>query len=126
MSLANHESFLAGEDLSSWQYKGVKLSSTEGEVLKCDAAGDIELCYGVLQDKPESGEEALVATDGATVYVMASAAVAIGAFVKVDANGKFLTSSADQENASGVALSAASADGDLFRVKLGRFERSTA
>ena len=51
------ETFIAGEDLSSSQYKFVKMSGNM-KVIECDALTDIPI--GVLQDKPKNGNPALV------------------------------------------------------------------
>ncbi len=53
----------AGADLSSSQYKFVKLSAA-GTVVACDGATDRPI--GVLQNKPTSGQAATVVTIGVT------------------------------------------------------------
>lgn len=56
----------AGADLSSSQFTWVKLDSS-GDVVECAAVGDAP--YGVLQNNPESGEEAVVCLLGVTKVV---------------------------------------------------------
>jgi hypothetical protein len=56
-------SFKAGEDLSSAQFKFVKLDSS-GEVVACTAVTDIPI--GVLQNTPTDGQIAQVAVSGGT------------------------------------------------------------
>lgn len=61
-NIFNPVSFEAGEDLSGQQYRHVKLN-TSGQVVMPEAITDV--CIGVLQNKPESGQEARVALVGA-------------------------------------------------------------
>ena len=71
---------VAGGDLSSSQYKFVKMSADNTCVI-CAAATDVPI--GVLQNSPESGEEASVTVIGGTKLV-SSAAIAAG--VKIGTN----------------------------------------
>jgi hypothetical protein len=91
-------------DFSANQYKIVKLAAG---VVALAGAGEAGL--GVLQNKPADG-----GTGGRTASVMAygvsrvlsGAAVAVGAYVTADANGKAVTATTGQ-NATGIALEAA-------------------
>lgn len=85
-------SYIAAEDLSSSQYKFVKLD-TAGKVAACTARG--EKSIGILQNKPKSGEVAQVRVAGVS-KVQADAAID---------EGDFLTTSADAQ-ASVVAAAA--------------------
>jgi len=80
--------FLAGADLSSHQYKFVKLSaasdSTKGRVI---LAGAGEAVIGVLMNKPTSGQDATVQVYG-IAKVMAGGAITVNSRVAPDANGK--------------------------------------
>jgi hypothetical protein len=59
----------AGADLSSHQYKFVKLNSS-GQVVICAAATDKP--YGILQNKPTSGQAAEVMKNGLSKMIMAA------------------------------------------------------
>lgn len=84
------ETFLAGADLSSDQYKFVKqTTAAEPTVEKCDTDG--EFAIGVLQNKPTSGQAAEVACYGRTKVVVASGeTIAPGDFVGTN-NAGFAT-----------------------------------
>lgn len=104
----------AGEDLSSKQFYIVQL----------DASGDVEvgegatdLLVGVLQNKPESGQAATYRFGG-TTKVVASAAIAIGAWVTSTAAGKAVTTTTDGDVVVGRALEAAAADGDIIEIQM--------
>jgi hypothetical protein len=69
----------AGADLTTHQYKWVKLNSS-GDVVLCDTDGEIAL--GVLQNVPESGEAASVRIQGVSKLVIAaSEALTAGDYV---------------------------------------------
>lgn len=78
---------IADVDLNTKQYYCLQRTST-GTMAVASAAG--AAIAGVLQDKPKAGEEACVADAGDTPAV-AAAAIASGAPLMVDANGKVLT-----------------------------------
>ena len=75
---------IAGADLSAKQYYFVKMSADNTCVL-CSAATDAPI--GVLQNSPESGEEASVLVIGGTKLV-ASAAIAAGIKIGTASTGK--------------------------------------
>ena len=76
----------AGADLSAAtnQYKFVKLDSS-GDVILCAAATDIP--YGVLQDKPKSGDTATVMLVGIS-KVQGDADLAKGDLIGTSADGQ--------------------------------------
>lgn len=76
---------VAGADLSSHQYKFVKLNSS-GQVVICAAAADKP--YGILQDKPASGVGASVMCNGISKVIMAAGNTQ-GNVGGTDANGLF-------------------------------------
>lgn len=79
------ESYEAGADLSTHQFKFVKLSA-DRKVIICAAATDVPV--GVLQNKPDaSGKEALVMVAGRT-KVNSDAALTIGAQIGTAADGQ--------------------------------------
>jgi len=72
-------SFVAEEDLSSYQYHFVVLSSTEDYVRLPDATAEVSI--GILQNAPESGEAAAVRVSGFS-KANAAEALTINDFVK--------------------------------------------
>lgn len=89
--------FTAGADLSSDQYKFVKLStSTAKTVSRASVAG--EACIGVLQNKPTSGQDAVALCLGVT---------------KVKAGGSFNPGVAITTDANGLAVAATGSDAIL-------------
>ena len=107
-------SLVAGGDLSSSQYRFVKLNSS-GQVIAVAAATDRPI--GVLQNNPASGAVAEVLISGGTKLVL-SGTVTEGAIVSPSANGtavaivagtdttKYICGSALTEGASGEIITA--------------------
>ncbi len=121
-------SLVAAADLSASQYRFVKVDANGKAALA--AAG--ENAIGVLQDKPVAGQTATVRLYGIS-KVMAGAAIAKGAAVASDANGKAKTAVSARTDTSdagaandpligsyavGIALQAAAADGEIIPVAL--------
>ena len=107
------ESFIAGEDLSSKQYYFVELKA-DRKVELVDAATDIPI--GVLQNKPKSGEEALVMVAGRTKLV-AQAAIAVGNAIGPHSNGKTVAKTIGTDTThytAGIALEAAAAADNII------------
>jgi hypothetical protein len=103
---------VAAADLSSGQYKFVKLDNT-GKAVLCSGATDKPI--GVLQNAPISGQEAEVLVAGGT-KVVAGGTVSIGNVVGTGASatGVALTVSTDATKyVVGTALSGA-ASGEVF------------
>ncbi len=104
---------IAGADLSSSQYKFVKMSADNTCVI-CAAATDVPI--GVLQNDPASGEEASVTVIGGT-KLTASAAIAAGIKIGTNNAGKAdakIAGTDTTEYTVGQVLSASGADGDLL------------
>lgn len=117
MSVQNRSferSHTAGEDLSAKQYFIVQLAA-DGEVEVAEGATD--LIVGVLQNKPESGEQAVYRFLG-TTKVKAGGAISVGDWVTTDASGEAVATTTDGNIVIGRALEAAD-DGDVFEVQLG-------
>jgi hypothetical protein len=89
MQSRDTRTFIAGEDLSSAQFKFVTLES-DGQVDLADAAG--ENCIGVLINDPAAAEAATVVMSG-KVMVTAGGTIAAGASVATDASGDAVTAS---------------------------------
>ncbi|HEY6965895.1 MAG TPA: hypothetical protein VI229_00375 [Burkholderiales bacterium] len=95
-------SLIASGDLSTKQFKGVKID-TNGEVA---VAGLGEMCIGVLQNKPDArGREASVAVFGVSKMVVGTAGVTRGLPVGVDANGDAINGEKGQVDTDGNAQS---------------------
>ena len=112
MQSRDTRTFIAGEDLSSAQFKFVTLES-DGQVDLADAAG--ERAIGVLLNEPTSGKAATVAMTG-KVMVVAGAAVTAGAALQTDASGDAITA-ASGDYVMGYALEDA-VDGQVFAIEL--------
>ena len=112
MQSRDTRTFIAGEDLSSAQFKFVTLES-DGQVDLADAAG--ENAIGVLLNDPAAGEAATVAISG-KVMVTSGGTIAAGAKIQTDASGDALTAAAG-DVVLGYALEAA-VDGQVFAIEL--------
>ena len=80
----NTRTFVAGEDLSTAQFKFVTLEA-DGQVDLADSAG--ENCIGVLRPEGAAGAAVAVLVDG-PVIVEAGGTVTNGAAVATDATGR--------------------------------------
>jgi len=112
MQSRDTRTFIAGEDLSSAQFKFVTLES-DGQIDLADAAG--ENAIGVLLNDPAAGEAATVAISG-KVMVTSGGTIAAGAKIQTDASGDALTAAAG-DVVLGYALEAA-VDGQVFAIEL--------
>lgn len=68
--------FIAGEDLTEKQYYLVQFTSTEGTIELHDTAN--KYAMGVLRNKPDTGETAVVRVLGVTEMAMEAGGVAYG------------------------------------------------
>lgn len=103
----------AGADLSAKQYYFVKVN-TSGEAVLCAAATDRPI--GVLQNTPESGEEASVLVVGGT-KVVSSASIDEGALIGTASTGKAdakVPGTDTTEYAVGTVILAAGADNEIL------------
>lgn len=112
MQSRDTRTFIAGEDLSSAQFKFVTLEA-DGQVDLADAAG--ERAIGVLLNEPTAGKAATVAMTG-KVMVVAGASVTAGAALQTDASGDAITA-ASGDYVMGYALEDA-VDGQVFAIEL--------
>jgi autotransporter translocation and assembly factor TamB len=112
MQSRDTRTFIAGEDLSSSQFKFVTLEA-DGQVDLADSAG--ERALGVLLNKPTSGKAATVAMTG-KVMIEAGASVTAGDQLQTDANGDAITA-ASGDVVMGYALEDA-VDGQIFAMEL--------
>lgn len=109
----------AGADLRTKQYYIVE-EATTGKVTVCDNAGDVG--FGVLQNDPNTGEEAVVRIAAGSYSKVVSdgsgTAIAIGDKVGTDGNGKAIKKTTDKDWILGFAEGASSADGTIITVRL--------
>ena len=110
------DSFAAGADLRTAQWKGVTLSGLNTVILQ----GASGLCLGVLQNKPNTGESACVMQSGRTpVYANGSGtAIAVGDMVGPDTTGIFVKKAAAAANIVGIAQEACTVNGGIISVTL--------
>jgi hypothetical protein len=104
---------VAGGDLSTKQYYFVKINSS-GEAVICSGATDRPI--GVLQNNPESGEEAAIVVVGGT-KVVSSASIDEGALIGTSAAGKAdakLPGTDTTEYAVGTVILSAGADDEIL------------
>jgi len=112
MQSRDTRTFIAGEDLSSAQFKFVTLES-DGQVDLADAAG--ENCIGVLINDPAAAEAATVVMSG-KVMVTAGGTIAAGASVATDASGDAVTAAAT--NIIMGYATEAGVDGQIIAIEL--------
>lgn len=110
------DSKVASADLSAKQFYAVKLHSTEGQVALGAAVTDV--VYGILQDKPKSGESGRVRCLGISKAIVDgnAAAIAIGDRLGSDANGKLVKAHTADRPICAIALAAATTNGDIIAV----------
>jgi hypothetical protein len=104
---------VAGADLSTKQYFFVKIN-TSGQAVLCSGATDKPI--GVLQNNPESGEEAAIVVIGGTKLV-ASASLDEGDLIGTAASGKAdakTPGSDTTEFVVGTVIAAAGADNEIL------------
>ena len=102
---------LAGADLSSHQYRWMRISAA-GTITFCSVAGQASV--GVLQDDPdEAGKGALLAIGGKS-RVEAGGTIAAGAKIATDSVGRAVAASDDDE-VLGTAVDSAVV-GDIFAI----------
>lgn len=107
---------VAGGDLSSAQYKAVKMASTVGAVIVAALAAD--QVVGILQNDPAEGEPAIVCAAGVSKAVRGTT-LAAGAHVASDTTGRLQTTSSANDTVVGMCIIAGSSAGDLVTVLVG-------
>lgn len=117
---ANEKTIEAGEDMDTKQYYIVQQDSS-GDAEVGESATDLLL--GVLQNKPKSGEGALIRFAG-TSKVVAAGSISVGAEVTSDAAGKAVTTTTDKDLVIGVALEASANDLDVIEIMLTHYTLS--
>lgn len=112
-------SFIAAEDLSSYQFCFVH-QATDTTVDLMDGATKYPV--GILQNAPESGEIAVVRITGTSKLVM-NALVAVGTKIKAEYvgatdNGKGDAADTDYDLVRGICIKASGAEDDVGAVLL--------
>jgi hypothetical protein len=104
----------AGEDLSDKQFYFVKFSGST--VVACSAATDVPA--GVLQNTPESGQQAEIVVIGPT-KIEADAALSVGYLIGPSADGQAdrkIPGTDTTEYVAGTVFEVAGAAGDIVRA----------
>jgi hypothetical protein len=120
MSQSNpvNRSFKAAADLSSYQYHIVKMSA--GNTVNIGDANCNGI--GILQNKPSAANEAATVAIGGTSKMVAGEAIAVGKMITCKSDGHGEVADAAAEFVIGMALEAASADGDIIEVLICHFD----
>lgn len=109
-------SLKAAADLSAKQFFAVKITATDTMNL-CAAVTDIG--YGILQDKPKSGETGSARRLGTSKAVVdGSTAIAAGDKLGPNAAGKLVKVTTVDRPVMATALEAATTDGAIIEVDL--------
>ena len=103
---------IANSDLSSYQYYGVKMNTSEKVLL----ASDGDKIIGVLQDEPAAANRQCLVAYGGISKAIGGAAINAGADVQCNASGKFITRVAG--DIVGVAMTACGGNGQHFSLKI--------
>jgi hypothetical protein len=122
--MASHRSeggkYVNGSATALPKYSAMKATSTAGEIDVATAISDIP--FGISAEAAESGDNVGVFLPGQTVKAVAGAAIAKNAYVTAAAAGQFVTCTKNAtptttpEFAWGYALTAATAQNDLFEL----------
>lgn len=112
---------IAGQTFTSAdQYKAVKVDSSATDVnMLVDLCGANAASIGFL--KADSGTDGVTPVEIATFGVckaLAGAAVTVNAYLKTDASGKVIPVTSNNDIIVAQALSAASADAEVIKVRI--------
>jgi hypothetical protein len=106
---------IAGEDMTAKQFFIVQLAA-DGDIEVAEGATD--LIVGVLQNAPDSGEQATYRFLG-TTKVSAGGVINVGDWVTTDSSGEAVATTTDGDIVIGRYIgTAACADGDIVEVQL--------
>ena len=106
-------SFVAGEDLSTYQYKWVTLSADD-TIEACNNAADDPI--GILQDKPTSGQVGSVMVFGMSRLKSDSGGLTQGDQVGTDANARGTAKTLDKAIAPARCILGASGEDEIATV----------
>lgn len=115
----NEKSFsaIANEDMSSAQYRGVVITS--GSDLTVNIGSEAgETIYGVVQNKPNSGQHAQIDFMGITM-VKAGLAINAGVSIGFDASGYGIVETGSKANRFGYSITGCRS-GEVFSAMIDR------
>lgn len=103
--------------------RAVKLASTDRDMLRVTAAAVTDMPYGVVlrnerQASFGANEVCAIARDGDIVWLPAKAAIAVGAKLQFTVDGEVAATTTATNFYIGVALTPATAAGDLVQVEI--------
>lgn len=103
--------------------RAVKIASTDRDMLKVTAAAVTEMPYGVVlrnerQTQFGANEVCTIARDGDIVWLPAKAAITVGAKLQFTVDGEVAATATATNFYLGVALTPATAAGDLVQVEI--------
>lgn len=103
--------------------RAVKLASTDRDMLRVTAAAVTEMPYGVVlrnerQAQFGANEVCAIARDGDIVWLPAAGAITVGAKLQFTVNGTVAATNTATNFYLGVALTPATAVGDLVQVEI--------
>lgn len=117
------DSYVAGEDLSTYQYRFVESAtalSAQGQrtCTRVNAVTDDPV--GIVQNKPKSGEAAQVRCEGKSKVVSngAGTAIVVGDWVGPDATGKAIKKTVADNVVMGKAENPSAADGVIITINM--------
>ena len=112
--------FKAAADLRLNQYYIVKMTAANSINL---ASANADHAIGVLQNKPNLNEAAVVRVLGTSKYIShGGASIAVGNLICPDAAGKGEVADADLDFVIGVALEASGADDEIIEMLITHFQ----
>lgn len=79
--------YIAGEDMSSYQYHFAELQS-DGNVHVANSGSTTYMPIGILQNAPESGEEAVICMLGCSSLYIDSTGASYGAWLTCDGSAR--------------------------------------
>jgi hypothetical protein len=108
----------ANADLSTHQFKVVKLLSTAGSCGLAATSILVSTVIGLLQNNPKSGDAAEVAYNGIAKAIAGTSLIRIGHILAVNTTSRVVNTTTDNVQQIGKALTDASAIGDEIAVML--------
>jgi len=116
--------FPAATDLRLKQYHVVKSVGSATPYAVQLVSAETDVAYGILQNKPNVGEAAVVRVLGTSKLVRGGTAVTEGVQVTTDANGRGIPADADKEYIIGIALEPGATALDVFEVLIVHYKAS--
>jgi len=112
--------FKATADLRLKQYYIVKMDAADAVNL---TSANTDHAIGVLQNKPNIGEAAVVRVIGTTKYIShGGSSIVVGSLICPDSNAKGEIADADLDFVIGISLEASTADDEIHEMLLTHFQ----